>query len=146
MTTTISDDVAKMLDHLQNIEKAAERAAMLTKQMVEPPLPEPPIVEPDRTSPKRRRRTRYIPLPGIMENAVYLAPSAWLPTRAPDVVAFKVWTVYEMARWAGACHYPSFSLCLSQRKTAHPSFMRAPCTWRSRQLCSCTPWETRQTV
>ena len=59
---------------------------MLTKQMMESPLPEPPMVKPpmvefDRASAKRRRRTRYTPLPGIMENAVYLAPSAWPPSR-----------------------------------------------------------------
>ena len=41
---------------------------------------EPPMVESDRASAKRRRRTRYTPLPGIMENAVYLAPSARPPT------------------------------------------------------------------
>ena len=29
------------------------------------------------TSAKRRRRTRYTPLPGIMEHAVYVAPSDW---------------------------------------------------------------------
>ena len=90
-TSTISDDVAKMLDRLQNIEEATERAAMLTKRMLEPPLMEPPMMEPpllelpmmepDRASAKRRRRTRYTPLPGILENAVYLVPSAWPPTR-----------------------------------------------------------------
>ena len=72
---------------IESIEKETERVAMLTKRMLEPPLPEPPLpeppmveppmLEPDRTSGKRRRRTRYTPLPGIMENAVYLAPSAW---------------------------------------------------------------------
>ena len=59
---------------------------MMETPLPEPPLPEPPMVElpmvePDRTSAKRRRRTRYTPLPGIMEDAVYLAPSAWPPTR-----------------------------------------------------------------
>ena len=58
---------------------------MLTKRMMETPLPEPPMVEnplpeppmmePDRTSAKRRRRARYTPLPGIMEHAVLLAPN-----------------------------------------------------------------------
>ena len=49
---------------------------------METPLPVPPLVEPpsvestDRTSAKRRRRTRYTPLPGIMENGVCLAPVA----------------------------------------------------------------------
>ena len=90
-TSTISDDVAKMLHRFKNIEKATERAAMLTQRMLETPLPEPPLPEPlmveppmvesDRASAKRRRRTRYTPLPGIMENAVYLAPSAWPPSR-----------------------------------------------------------------
>ena len=69
---------------------------MLTKRMLatpllEPPLPKPPLPEPpmvetpmvesDLASAKRRRRTRYTPLPGIMENEVYLAPSALPPTR-----------------------------------------------------------------
>ena len=91
-TSTKCDDLANMLDsciellsssasQMESIEKATERAYMLTKRMMETPLPEPPMVEPDRTSAKRRRRTRYTPLPGIMENAVYLAPSPWPPTR-----------------------------------------------------------------
>ena len=85
-TSTSSDDVAKMLDRLKNIDKATGRAAMLTKQMTESPLPAPPMVEPpmvesDRASAKRRRRTRYTPLPWILENAVCLAPSVWPPTR-----------------------------------------------------------------
>ena len=80
-TSTISDDVAKMLHHLQYIEEATERVTMLTKRMMEPPMVEPPLVESDRASAKHRRRTRYTPLPGIMENAVYLAPSAWPPVR-----------------------------------------------------------------
>ena len=71
---------------IHSIDKATERAAMLTKWMLEtpslePPKVEPPVVESDRTSAKRRRRARYTPLPGIMENAVYLAQSAWPPTR-----------------------------------------------------------------
>ena len=48
--------------------------------MMEPPMIEP-MMEPERASAKRRRRTRYTPLPGMMENAVNLAPSAWPPTR-----------------------------------------------------------------
>ena len=69
-----------MLTELDEIET-------LTKRELEPPLPEPPIVEPSLaespglTSTKRRRQTRYTPLPGIMEHAVYLAPSAWPPIR-----------------------------------------------------------------
>ena len=79
---TISDEKAAMLDNLKNIEKEIERVAMLTKRMMETPLPErPPAVESDRASAKRRRRTRYTPLLGIMESAVYLAPSAWPLTR-----------------------------------------------------------------
>ena len=66
-TSTISDDVAKVLDRLQKIEKATVRAAMLTKRMLETPLPEPQMVEPERASAKRRRRTRYTPLLGILE-------------------------------------------------------------------------------
>ena len=96
------DEFARMLDscielltpvtaQIDGIEKETERAAMLTKRMLETPSPEPPLlepptvqppmVEPDRTSAKRRRRTRYTPLPGIMAKAVYLAPSAWPPVR-----------------------------------------------------------------
>ena len=90
-TSTIRDNIAIVLDNLKNMEKDVERVAMLTKRMmerplpeppmVEPPLPEPPMMEPDRTPAKRRRRTRYTPLPGIMEHAGYLASSAWPPTR-----------------------------------------------------------------
>ena len=160
----------------ESIEKETERAA----SMMEPPLPEPPMVEPpmvdsDRAPAKRRRRTRYSPLPGIMENAVYLAPSSWPPTR-------RAWLCGRCARWQygrGAWHpptlswvppntspawqatgrascayvcralpfaYPSCFLCLSPRKTAHPSFTCSPCTWRSRRLCSCTPGDARQAV
>ena len=97
------DALASMLDsclaqlttsfatQIESIEKETERVAMLTKRMmetslpeppmVEPPLPQPPMMEPDRTPAKRRRRTRYTPLPGIMEHAVCLAPSAWPPVR-----------------------------------------------------------------
>ena len=60
-----------------------ERVAMRTKRILEPPLMEPPLMEPpmieppmmesERASATRRRRTRYTPLPGIMENAVYEA-------------------------------------------------------------------------
>ena len=77
------DDVAKMLDRLQNIEMATERAAMLTKQMMESPLPEPPM---DLIGLLRNAvgRTRYTPLPGIME-----MQCTWLQVRgrlrgAPD--------------------------------------------------------------
>ena len=68
-------------------DEVTERIEVLTKRMMETPLPAPPLVEPplvesaDRTSAKRRRRTRYTPLPGIMEHAVYQAPSAWTPVR-----------------------------------------------------------------
>ena len=96
------DALASMLDsclaqftpfatRMESVEKEIERVAMLTKRMLETPLPEPPLpepptveplmVEPDRTSAKRRRRTRYTSLPGIMEHAVHLAPSAWPPVR-----------------------------------------------------------------
>ena len=90
-TSTIRDDIVVLLNSFHNMEKEVERAAMLTKRMMETPLPqppmpeppmmEPPLIEPDRTSAKRRRRTRYTPLPRIMENAVYLAPNAWPPIR-----------------------------------------------------------------
>ena len=85
--STFGDEIAQMLDHLKNMNKEVERAAMLTKRLMEPPLPEPPIVEPSLaespglTSAKRRRRTQFSQLPGIMEHAVYLAPSSWPPVR-----------------------------------------------------------------
>ena len=101
-STDSLDALASMLDscfqqltpfatQIESTEKETERVALRTKRMLETPLPEPllpeppmvepPMVEPDRTSAKRRRRTRYTPLPGIMENAVYLAPSALPPVR-----------------------------------------------------------------
>ena len=62
----------------------------------------------------------------------------WLGVRGhlydtPDFERVMVWTVYEMTIWAGlgislpflGCHYLSFSLCLSQRETAYPSFFFA---------------------
>ena len=75
------DSCLEQLTPLAGLSEEIERIETLTKRLLETPLPEPPMVEPDRTSAKRRRRTRYTPLPGIMENAVYLAPSAWPPTR-----------------------------------------------------------------
>ena len=93
------DEFARMLDscielltpvtaQIDSIEKETEKAAMVAKRMMEtplpePPLPEPPMVEPSSTtsSAKRRRWTRFSPLPRIMEHAVYLAPSAWPPIR-----------------------------------------------------------------
>ena len=67
------DSCLEQITPLAGLKEELERAAMLTKRLLEPPLFEPPMVEPDRTSAKCRRRTRYTPLPGIMENAV--APS-----------------------------------------------------------------------
>ena len=74
------DALASMLNSCIEQLTELEKIETLTKRLLEPPLPEPPIVEsesPGLTSAKRRRRTRYTPLPGIMEHAVYLAPSAW---------------------------------------------------------------------
>ena len=78
--------------------------------MLETPFPVPPLVEPplvesaDRTSAKRRRRTWYTPLPGIIENAVYLAPSAWpLARRALCMDGVRV------GNWTGAWHPPALS-------------------------------------
>ena len=75
----------------ESIDKETERVAMLAERMMEPPLSEPPMMEPpmmelpfmasEQASATCRRRTRYTPLPRIMENAVYLAPSACSPTR-----------------------------------------------------------------
>ena len=80
-TSTNSDrdgELANMLNScieqhtpLAALVKASRRIAMLTKRMMEP----------EQVPWKRRRRTRYIRMPGIMENATYLAPSAWPPTR-----------------------------------------------------------------
>ena len=70
---------------MESIEKKTEKVAMLTQTdvgaLMEAPMMEPPMMESERASAKRRRRTRYTPLPGIMESAVFLAPSAWRPTR-----------------------------------------------------------------
>ena len=79
MISSYKDVFSPLVAQMENIEKETERVAMLTKRMLEPPMVEPPFVESDRASAKRRRRTRYTPLPGVMENAVYLAPSAWPP-------------------------------------------------------------------
>ena len=80
------DSCLEQLTPLAGLNEELERIETLTKRLLdppllEPPMVEPPMVEPDRTSAKRRRRTRYTPLPGIMEHAVYLAPSAWPPAR-----------------------------------------------------------------
>ena len=92
------DEFANMLDSCleqltplaavgERIEKETEGIELLTKRMLEPPLPVPPLAETPlnqtavRTSAKRRRRTRYTPLPRILEHAVYQAPSAWPPVR-----------------------------------------------------------------
>ena len=88
------DELASMLDScleqltpLAGLNEELQRIETLTKRLLEPPLPEPSMVEPSLPaspgliSAKRRRRTRYTPLPGIMEHAVYLAPSAWPPIR-----------------------------------------------------------------
>jgi len=85
------EQLTPLAAQVESIEKATERASMLTKRLTETSLPEPPMVVPplmehpvvelDRTYTKRRRRTRFTPLPGIMEHAVYLAPNAWPPIR-----------------------------------------------------------------
>ena len=81
------DALARMLNSCIEQLTELETIETLTKQLLEPPLPEPPIVEPSLaespglTSAKGRRRTRYTPLLGILEHAVYLAPSAWPPIR-----------------------------------------------------------------
>ena len=79
--TSMLDSCLEQLTPLAGLSEEIERIEKLTKRLLETPLPEPPMVEPDRTSAKRRRRTRYTELPGIVENAVSLAPSAWPPTR-----------------------------------------------------------------
>ena len=51
-------------------------------------------------------------------------PQALLMIQIQNVLHLIVWTVYEMAMWAGAwhplpflgCHYPSFSLCCRKKK------------------------------
>ena len=81
MISSYKDVFSPLAAQMETIEKETERVAMLTKRMLEPPMVEPPLVDSDRASAKRRRQTRYTPLPGIMENAVYLAPTAWPPMR-----------------------------------------------------------------
>ena len=175
---TISDDIAKMLDNLKNIEKETERVAMLTKRMMETPLPEPPMVEPPvvESGFSETPPTNTIHSVARDHGKCSVFGSKRVAANASCPI---VWTVYEMALWAGAWHlptlssvaldtspawqatgrascayvcstlpftYPSFSFCLSQRKTAYPSFTCSPCTWRSRRHCSGTPWDARQTV
>ena len=94
------DELANMLDscieqlsplaaQTESIEKETERMAMLTRRMMEPPM-----MESEGASAKRRRRTRYTLLLGIMENAVYLAPNSV----APFATRLTSW-----ARWCGRC-------------------------------------------
>ena len=70
------DEFANLLnsciEQMESIEKATERASMLTKRLMETPVPEPPLLEPPIVEPsaKRRRRTRFSPLLGIVELAV----------------------------------------------------------------------------
>ena len=97
-----------------------------------PPLVEPPLVESaDRTSAKHRRRTRSTPLPEIVGKRS-VPGSECVAAYAARLI---VWTVYDMAIWAGSlanllpfpgCHYPSFFLCLSQRKNAYHLFFYTP--------------------
>ena len=56
------------------------------------------MIESERASAKRRRRTRYTALPGILENAIYPGPKR-VATNATRLTpeATMVWTVYEMA-------------------------------------------------
>ena len=79
-TSTRCDELANMLDvciqllslltaQVESIEKKTAKR-MLEPPLMEPPMMEPPMMDPERASAKRRRRTRYTPLPGIMENAV----------------------------------------------------------------------------
>ena len=70
--------------HIDSIEKETERAAMLTKRMMETPLPEhptmtePTMMESERASSKRRRRTRYTPLLQVRRAPLRDAPDlAW---------------------------------------------------------------------
>ena len=76
------DSCLEELTPLAGMGAETERTEMLTKRLMETPLP----VESDRTSAKRRRRTRYTPLPGILETRC-----TWLRVRgrlrdAPDGV------------------------------------------------------------
>ena len=72
------DELASMLDSCltpsASLNEELERLETITK--LEPPMLEPSSAT---SSAKRRRRTRFSPLPGIMEHAVCLAPSAWPP-------------------------------------------------------------------
>ena len=67
--------VTLVMAQIESIEKESEEVAMLTKLVMETPLPEPPmmmeptLMESERASLKRRRRKCSVP-----------GPSAWLPT------------------------------------------------------------------
>ena len=70
------DALANMLNSYIEQLTELETIETLTKQLLEANLPEPPIVERSLaealgfSSAKRCRRTRYTPLPGIMEHVV----------------------------------------------------------------------------
>ena len=132
---TISDDTAKMFDNLKNIEKQTETVAILTKRMMETPLREPPMVEPpvvesDPASAKRRRRTRYTPLPGIMES---VPGSKRVAANATRLI---LWTVYEMAIWAGAWHPPTLSWVPPVTSPAWQATGRTSCAY----VCTALPF------
>ena len=117
------DELAGMLDScfeqltlLAAMGEETERIEMLTKRMMETPSPAPPLVDPplvesaDRTSAKRRRRTRYTSLSGIM--GTRQCTRLQVRRRLYDTLDFErvtVWTVYEMTLWAGAWHPPTLS-------------------------------------
>ena len=91
----------------ESIEKETEKTALLAKW----------TKEPEQVPWKRHRRTRYIPLPEIMENATYLVP----------LRGYDVRVCFSLAHLRGC-----------SRRSAHLS-----CTWRSRLLCFCALRDTR---
>ena len=96
-STSTSDDVAQMLDRLQIIEKAIEKAILPTKRMMDLPLPEfpltePPIMEPPMVEPDRSSAGNAVDEHGTPRClASWKMACAWLPVRghirgAPDCV------------------------------------------------------------
>ena len=103
--------LAAQIECIENAEKATERVTMLTKRLMETPLPEPPLVEPKMVesfsgfceTPVEEHGTHHCLGSWKMQCTWLQAP--WPPTRR----ALIVWTVYELAIWEGAWHPPTLS-------------------------------------
>ena len=92
----------EQLTPLADMGEETERIEMLSKRLLEPPLPGPPMVELDRTSAKCRRRKWHTPLPGKRS----VPGSECVATFATRLM---VWTMSDMTLWAGAWHPPTLS-------------------------------------